>query len=74
MGAINIVTRTAEDSGAMVCLEGNGWSNRVSGSYSRSDGFSRSRAGRLNADFGYARLFRGGDMGTSGWRSAGMWG
>ena len=64
VGAINIVTRTAEDSGAMVGLAGNGWSNRVSGSYSRSDGSGRSRAGRLNADFGYARLFYRGRYGN----------
>ena len=73
VGAINIVTRTAKDSGAEVFADGgsygyfkggaivshvkNGLSNQVSGSYSRSDGFSRSKAGNLNADFKYARLF-----------------
>ena len=73
VGAINIVTRTAKDSGAEVFADGgsygyfkggamvshvkNGLSNQVSGSYSRSDGFSRSKAGNLNADFNYARLF-----------------
>ena len=73
VGAINIVTRTAKDSGAEVFDDGgsygyfkggaivshvkNGLSNQVSGSYSRSDGFSRSKAGNLNADFKYARLF-----------------
>lgn len=73
VGAINIVTRTAKDSGAEVFADGgsygyfkggaivshvkNGLSNQVSGSYSRSDGFSRSEAGNLNADFKYARLF-----------------
>lgn len=73
VGAINIVTRTAKDSGAEVFADGgsygyfkggamvshvkNGLSNQVSGSYSRSDGFSRSKAGYLNADFKYARLF-----------------
>ena len=73
VGAINIVTRTANDSGAEVFADGgsygyfkggaivshvrNGLSNQVSGSYSRSDGFSRSKAGNLNADFKYARLF-----------------
>lgn len=73
VGAINIVTRTAKDSGAEVFADGgsygyfkggamvshvrNGLSNQVSGSYSRSDGFSRSKAGNLNADFKCARLF-----------------
>ena len=73
VGAINIVTRTAKDSGAEVFADGgsygyfkggaivshvkNGLSNQVSGSYNRSDGFSRSKAGNLNADFEYARLF-----------------
>lgn len=73
VGAINIVTRTAKDSGAEVFADGgsygyfkggamvshvkNGLSNQVSGSYSRSDGFSRSKAENLNADFKYARLF-----------------
>lgn len=73
VGAINIVTRTAKDSGAEVFADGgsygyfkggaivshvrNGLSNQVSGSYSRSDGFSRSKAGNLNANFKYARLF-----------------
>ena len=73
VGAINIVTRTAKDSGAEVFADGgsygyfkggaivshvkNGLSNQVSGSYNRSDGFSRSKAGNLNADFKYARLF-----------------
>lgn len=73
VGAINIVTRTAKDSGAEVFADGgsygyfkggaivshvrNGLSNQVSGSYSRSDGFSRCKAGNLNADFKYARLF-----------------
>ncbi|MCR8895072.1 TonB-dependent siderophore receptor [Bacteroides sp. ET336] len=73
VGAINIVTRTAKDSGAEVFADGgsygyfkggamvshvrNGLSNQVSGSYSRSDGSSRSKAGNLNADFKYARLF-----------------
>ena len=73
VGAINIVTRIAKDSGAEVFADGgsygyfnggaivshvrNGLSNQVSGSYSRSDGFSRSKAGNLIADFKYARLF-----------------
>lgn len=73
VGAINIVTRTAKDSGAEVFADGgsygyfkggaivshvkNGLSNQVSSSYSHSDGFSRSKAGNLNADFKYARLF-----------------
>lgn len=73
VGAINIVTRTAKDSGAEVFADGGSYgyfkggvvvkhvkdnlSNQISGSYNRSDGFSRSKAGNLNADFKYARLF-----------------
>ena len=73
VGAINIVTRTAKDNGTEVFADGgsygyfkggaivnhvkNGLSNQISGSYSRSDGFSRSKTGNLNADFKYARLF-----------------
>lgn len=73
VGAINIVTRTEEESGAEVFADGGsygyfkggarinyvrkGLSNQLSGSYSRSDGFSRSKAGNLNADFNYSRLF-----------------
>ena len=43
--------------GAIVSHVKNGLSNQVSCSYSRSDGFSRSKAGNLNADFRYARFF-----------------
>lgn len=73
VGAINIVTHTAKDSGAEVFADGGSYgyfkggvvvkhvkdnlSNQISGSYNRSDGFSRSKAGNLNADFKYARLF-----------------
>lgn len=73
VGAINIVTRTAKDSGAEVFADGGSYgyfkggvvvkhvkdnlSNQISGSYNRSDGFSRSKAGNLNADFKYARFF-----------------
>ena len=73
MGAINIVTRTDKQSGAAVHAEGGSYgyfnggghasiingrfSNQVSGSYTRSDGFSRNKAGGLNADFKQSKGF-----------------
>ena len=77
LGAINIVTRKEPDHGGSVHLEtgsfgfvggglkfqqaGKKFYNSVSGNYSRSDGYSRSKAGHLNADFQSGKLFyRGG--------------
>ena len=73
MGAINIVTRIDKQSGAAVHAEGGSYgyfnggghasvvngrfSNQVSGSYTRSDGFSRNKAGGLNADFKQSKGF-----------------
>ena len=80
VGAINIVTRPARESGADFTLEGgsfgygkiNGraniqnksssphhpsWNNQVSAGYSRSDGYSRSKAGSLNTDFSGSKAF-----------------
>ena len=73
VGAINIVTRVAKTSGGQVRLEGGSygylsggghgtwahkqWSQQLSGSYSRSDGFSRSKAGNLNADYKGGKVF-----------------
>ncbi len=73
VGAINIVTRTEERSGADIRLEGGSfgsfsagiraglatgrWNNQVSASYGRSDGYSRNAAGRLNADFRTVKAF-----------------
>ncbi|MGM9759156.1 MAG: TonB-dependent receptor [Parabacteroides sp.] len=73
VGAINIVTRTEPNSSAEVHAEGGSYgffqggaraniakgdfNNQLSGSYTRSDGFSRNQAGGLNADFQTTRLF-----------------
>lgn len=73
VGAINIVTRTDAQSGAELHAEGGSYgfadagghvnftngalSNQVSGSFTRSDGFSRNAAGRLNSDFRQGKAF-----------------
>ena len=73
VGAINIVTRPAQETSADVCLEGGSfgyghisgraniqhqsWNNQMSASYSRSDGYSRSKAGSLNTDFSGSKAF-----------------
>ena len=73
LGAINIVTRPAKKTGGAVHAEGGSYgyfsagarlnytggrfSNQVSGGYTRSDGFSRNAAGRLNSDFKTAKAF-----------------
>ena len=87
VGAINIVTRPDHGTGAAVCLEGGSFgyasgalsahagtavaAHQLSGSYSRSDGYSRSRAGRLNTDFSGLRAFYQGEY--SGQRLALHW-
>lgn len=73
MGAINIVTKTAivtsghahaeagswgyAASGASAAAVGDGWNNMLSVNYGRSDGYSRSKAGHLNADMEYKKAF-----------------
>ena len=73
VGAINIVTRPAQQSGGDVTLEGGSygygrisgrvnlkqgrWNNQLSAGYSRSDGYSRSKAGSLNTDFSGSKAF-----------------
>lgn len=73
LGAINIVTRPDKKSGGEVHAEGGSYgffnggahlnyskgnlSNQVSGSYTRSDGYSRNKAGKLNADFDNVKAF-----------------
>ena len=73
LGAINIVTKqpTANNvsahaeagsygyfsGGASVGLASDKWTNSVSGNYTRSDGYNRNRAGRLNTDFDGAKAF-----------------
>lgn len=73
VGAINIVTRPDLQSGMELRAEGSSYgffdggghinltkgafSNQFSGGFSRSDGFSRNAAGRLNSDFKQAKAF-----------------
>lgn len=73
VGAINIVTRPAAESSAHVRVEGGSfgyvsgaaranmksgrWNNQVSASYSRSDGYSRCKAGSLNTDYSGSKAF-----------------
>ena len=73
MGAINIVTKTGGETGASLHLEGGSfgylsagghgristgrWSNQLSSSYTRSDGFSRNKAGGLNMDYSGGKVF-----------------
>ncbi|MCI5581446.1 MAG: TonB-dependent receptor [Phocaeicola plebeius] len=78
VGAINIVTRIDGRTGGEVRLEGGSYGyfnggghlsfgngrlrNQVSGSYTRSDGYSRNKAGSLNADFKNAKAFYQGQL------------
>ncbi|MCR5469432.1 MAG: TonB-dependent receptor [Prevotella sp.] len=73
VGAINIVTKPALQTSTDLTLEGGSygyakasgrtnlklglWNNQVSASYSRSDGYSRSKAGTLNTDFSGSKAF-----------------
>ena len=73
VGAINIVTRPREKSSASAHMEGGSygylsagaranvksgyWNNQLSGSYTRSDGYSRNKAGGLNADYKGGKVF-----------------
>lgn len=73
LGAVNIVTRPADSTGGDLHAEGGSfgyasaggrvslskgsWSNQLSGGYTRSDGYSRSKAGRLNSDYEGGRVF-----------------
>ncbi len=73
VGAINIVTRPAGRSSASARIEGGSfgyanigarvnaasgkWNNQVSGSYTRSDGYSRNKQGGLNADYCGGKAF-----------------
>lgn len=73
LGAINVVTKMPKQTSADVHAEGGSfgylssgargnwlygkWNNQVSGSYARSDGYSRSKDGGLNAGFEGSRLF-----------------
>ena len=73
VGAINIVTRPAQETSASMTLEGGSfgyanvggranlrqmrWNNQISAGYRRSDGWSRTREGSLNTDFSGSRAF-----------------
>ncbi len=73
LGAINVVTKMPKQTSADVHAEGGSfgylssgargnwlygkWNNQVSGSYARSDGYSHSKDGGLNAGFEGSRLF-----------------
>lgn len=73
VGAINIVTRTAPTSSVGARVEGGSygyasvgaraniahdkWNNQLSGSYTRSDGYSRNKTGSLNADYKTGKTF-----------------
>ena len=73
LGAINVVTKMPKQTSADVHAEGGSfgylssgargnwlygkWNNQVSGSYARSDGYSRSMDGGLNAGFEGSKLF-----------------
>lgn len=73
LGAINIITktptRTSIDAhaeagsygyaaaGARANIAKGRWNNQLSGGYTRSDGYSRNKAGGLNADFRGGRAF-----------------
>lgn len=98
LGAINIVTKDFSQSSADVHAEGGSfgyasagaranlvsgsWNNSISGGYTRSDGWMRSKAGSLNADYEGGRAFYQGrydtrdvavswhaGMSTKGWGS-----
>lgn len=73
VGAINIVTKIPSSSSVSAHVEGGSygyvsagartnlsqgrWNNQVSGSYTRSDGYSRNKTGQLNADFRSGKAF-----------------
>lgn len=73
VGAINIVTRIDRQNGASIHAEGGSYGffdggghislagskikNQFSGSYTRSDGYSRNKAGGLNSDFTMGKAF-----------------
>lgn len=73
LGAINIVTKTPQKTSASARLESGSfgyfntglraniaqgkWNNQLSASYTRSDGYLRSKAGRLNSDYNTIKSF-----------------
>lgn len=73
LGAVNIVTKTPPQTSLSAHVEGGAygylragaranlaqgkWNNQLSGSYTRSDGYLRNKAGKLNADFKTGKAF-----------------
>lgn len=73
VGAINVVTRPADTSSVSARAEGGSfgyvsagaranvrssrWNNQLSAGYARSDGYSRSKEGRLNTDYSGGKAF-----------------
>lgn len=73
LGAINIVTKTPIKQSIQANIEGgsfgygkagirfsyakDNWGHSLSGNYTRSDGYSRSKAGHLNADYAGGKAF-----------------
>ncbi len=84
MGAVNVVTKRHAVSSADIHAEGGSFgylsvggraniksgniSNQLSGSYTRADGFSRSKAGNLNADYAGGKAFYQGGLATDALR------
>ena len=81
LGAINIVTKTPPSSSLSARIEGGSygylaagaraniaqgrWNNQLSGSFTRSDGYLRNKANRLNADYKTGKAFYQGNYNDS---------
>ncbi len=81
LGAINIVTKTPPSSSLSARIEGGSygylaagaraniaqgrWNNQFSGSFTRSDGYLRNKANRLNADYKTSKAFYQGNYNDS---------
>ena len=81
LGAINIVTKTPSSSSLSARVEGGSygylaagacaniaqgrWNNQLSGSFTRSDGYLRNKANRLNADYKTSKAFYQGNYNDS---------
>lgn len=81
LGAINIVTKTPPSSSLCARVEGGSygylaagaraniaqgrWNNQLSGSFTRSDGYLRNKANRLNADYKTSKAFYQGNYNDS---------
>ncbi len=84
LGAINIVTKQPTqnhlsaqakagsygyfDAGATLALASNKFTNTVSANYTRSDGYTRNKAGKLNSDFDGVKAFYQGTFTDNGTR------